>query len=596
MTTNAVISLFKPNLNRDMLNFWKKKGWICPTTDPSSENARKEKPRLYYPDAEVRKIAEILRGYAEGLTPKAAHERTQLPSRFIGAGLKELFSENENVLHSILNGELREALRSMAFFTRKLLKAEICSIFLVSKLSKDKIILEADSKEEPGTSHAGLTLNVRSDKGEGWTGHIAKTGDPFNLFGPELQNPEVTDNRLATHLKSPRTSLLAIPLKNRKGGLLGLIKVENKMPAARLMIGVFDQSDETLLATIASQLVLLIEFHRMIGTFNILIQEIHSASNFSEFSKTVVECTRELVDADRAEVTLWGENEKGEGQLASIAVAGDNKMKVGESIITKEPSISYSVFRNQTSRLEKNVLDARDYKNRNELTQSEIVVPVSYQRRPIGVLNIESDKLGGEGGLDERDLPLVEKCATYLSIAAQFVALRDSIYKDMLRREEGGPRARNNILKDILNDVTSNTVFDRGLIYIADFRRGVLQTAEFLGCKEEPLEIYFSATYLACKVVREKKPYFSRFPEKDPEVSPEGLRKYGIEGSLLGVPLIFETAVDPTVVGVLILWTEAASTFKREEIQEDIQEAASRARLAVAAGQVRGPKSPPSKG
>lgn len=175
---------------------------------------------------------------------------------------KELAAERTLTMESLhkvgnaLTGtlELKKVLNMIVRSGRKLLNAEVFSIFLVRR--EGWLTLETSSGSAPAATRG---VRVQIEKYNGLTGHIAKVGRLFNQHGPALiTHPAVKTASLQPHLPSKHChALIGIPLRRRKGSrndIIGLIKVENKLDRAGRVAPSrgFDKADTVVLKTLAS--------------------------------------------------------------------------------------------------------------------------------------------------------------------------------------------------------------------------------------------------------------------------------------------------------------------------------------------------------
>lgn len=130
---------------------------------------------------------------------------------------------------------LEPLLSLLANEVRHILGAERCSIFLLDESRK-----ELTSSVAHGLDGRELRLPI----GQGIAGHVAKTGAALNV--PDAYRDR-RFNQDIDRLTGFRTrTILAVPLKDNKGAVLGVFEVLNKKRAQ------FDAEDEGLLRLLAS--------------------------------------------------------------------------------------------------------------------------------------------------------------------------------------------------------------------------------------------------------------------------------------------------------------------------------------------------------
>src|SRR5580700_7149082 len=147
----------------------------------------------------------------------AAHESVPLDK-----ALKLLQLSDE--LQKIVFYPDQEILNRIVFGASELLESESCGIFL--KTGPETYTLEADYSEKyKYRTTKSLSVRLHKELGGGLTGYIAAMGEIVNLHGKELrEHPyRLRNSPPPEHLVSGCESLLSIPLKDRKGRLLGLL-------------------------------------------------------------------------------------------------------------------------------------------------------------------------------------------------------------------------------------------------------------------------------------------------------------------------------------------------------------------------------------
>ena len=573
-TTAELETIFGDALDRDLLAFWRSKGWIKPVRGGQAPGRH----RVLYDEKQVRIIGLLLQGYAEGLHPDAAHVR--VADWETREGGMSLDAGSLNLLTALAEGDLKAALTGLASSTRQHLHSDNCAILLRKNMSDVfEIVAEADGRS---ITRVGVHLDANKADSPAWL-RRAITGQTVNLFGTEVASDSLNLSWLSPDDTRRNLSILAVPIRDRKGVVVGVIKVtgknmvvDSRAPRSRLPFCAYDREEEMLLLSVSTQAAMVVGTQQFHIALRELVQRLHKSSCFREFARVLLEYALPIFRADRGEVSRWDSLRE---QLVIEAVAGANTLNSGDAI--PEPGITYSAFRAQSPRVATDVHDARDYHACNSSTRSEIAVPVSYRGNAIGVLNLESDLPGFQGGLDQIDSRVAQCLADWVAVAAQMVALRNVLEVDD-HQWKGGRAMRNDMLASILDRILKQAhYFRHGIVYIADYRTGDLTTAEFAGCKRVARSIPFGKVYLATKVLNERRPYFSRFPSRDPEVSPVGLRLYDIGGSLAGVPLTFDTAIEPTIVGVLVLWCDEGVYPTEAEVHSDLKLAVQHARLAI---------------
>jgi GAF domain-containing protein len=370
---------------------------------------------------------------------------------------------------------LRKILDTMSSRVAEYLKAETCAIFLVAEENPNclKLISQTGGKSLPSP-----LIPIQSVKNGGLTGHIANHGELFNDHGPALRSNLYATGTPPRHLPSGQCfSLLAVPIKDTKGRLLGLLKVENKTetkdpfvrggtsgPVSPSDDVYFTEADETLARILASEVVLTIETLRITKTSRSLLRKLNENPTLQEFFHEVLMQGQRLTSADRWDITWWNE----EKQRPSVGAAlPEGKLRAGD--LMPERSIASKVIGSGVKELIPNVAGARDYFASDDRTLSEVVVPVKYGNPPktLGALNAEWFK---EAGYDEQDVETMKHLADFVALGANLIESKDreqaAAFRDLqlvignLQKQESPVE----VLRQVLYALVSSN-FDRARIF-----------------------------------------------------------------------------------------------------------------------------------
>jgi len=436
-----------------------------------------------------------------------------------------------------------------------LLNAESASIFLVDPEAPRYLDLRAEFSDLKEHEFVPVRIEMHHRLHGGLTGFIAQEGRLFNSFGDSLQFHEYSASKVALrHLKNGCQSLIAIPVKDRKGRLLALIKVDNKKDYDHF--GEEDEAIATLLA--ANPLALALEMLRVEDAFQTLIGSLRSANSLTDLLTVALKKGLPLVDAYRGDFIWWHEDRK---ELLVEAKWGASVLDVGARVPT--PSVVNRVFSTGKRALIQDISnsdEAPDYFTANTETLSEMALPlIGANNECVGVLNVEFAR---RAGFDPQvDLDLLDSLARYATAAAQEVHKRVTFVSVAERAYSGA-----NVLKRVLLSLEQIFHFDAGVVFAADRKTRRLLIRETLGCDHLSIDsnrLFFSLdeTALATKVFNTKAPYFSAEPGKDPEVSQRMWKDLQIQGPLLGLPLVWEGRVP----GVLVVWSRKGEEMKKED-------------------------------
>jgi GAF domain-containing protein len=224
-----------------------------------------------------------------------------------GTRTMERLHEVGNTLTGTLT--LKKVLKKIVDSGRRLLRAEVVSIFLVRRAGW--LTLETSSGSAP-ESNRDVDLEIKTF--DGLTGHIAKVGRLFNKHGEELTgHPAVTNPGSQPHLPSGNChAMIAMPLRRTKGGrseLVGLIKVENKLDDANRVAPSrrFDRIDTLVLKTLASYAETAlrnVELYNLANRSKEVAEAVNSTLNMDEVLDLVLKQLKQLIPFDTASIQL----------------------------------------------------------------------------------------------------------------------------------------------------------------------------------------------------------------------------------------------------------------------------------------------------
>jgi len=314
-------------------------------------------------------------------------------------------------------------------------------------------------------THLPLNTNPQCKKGRTHRAHCAN-GRAVNEHGPALRTNPYVAGKTPKHLRSGECfSLLAVPLKDGKGRLLGLLKVENKTEAEDASDDVFfTEADETLARILANEIVLTFETIRITKTSRTLLRKLNENPTLQEFFQEVLLQGRKLTGADRGDITWWNE----ENQCAFVgATVPEGKLKTGD--VMPECSMARTVIESGQPELAPNVARLDNYFACDSRTVSEVVVPVKYGNPPkiLGALNAEWFR---EAAFDGQDVESLKHLADFVALGASLIESRDREQAAALRdlqlvignlQKEESPVG---ILQQVLYALVSSN-FDRARIY-----------------------------------------------------------------------------------------------------------------------------------
>jgi GAF domain-containing protein len=291
---------------------------------------------------------------------------------------------------------------------------------------------------------------------EGLTGWVAATGAPMLI-------PDVSQEPRYVWTRGSRTrSELIVPIK-LKGQVIGVLDVQSDR------LGAFDESDSSVLQSLASQAAIAIENARL------FITEQRRAEQFRVISEVGRQMTS-ILDVDQllGEVVCLIRETFGYYLVDIALIEGDNlaiKAQVGDSLGDphfQPPCLEVSgqgimawVARTGEPLLVPDVgKDPRYLFLPNDLkTQSELAVPLKTKTAVIGVLDVQSDRLAA---FDESDLVTLQSLANQAAVAIENAWL----FKAEQRRAE-----QFRVISEVGRHITSILTVDEMLAQLANLIR-----------------------------------------------------------------------------------------------------------------------------
>ncbi len=179
--------------------------------------------------------------------------------------LEKLSRSTTEIMSNLGKLKLHELLTLVARHATEILTAETCGISLAS--GKDVLSLEAFHGHRDGSVYRGQQFSIQSGDKTGLTGHIAYQGRLFNAFGEKLQGHKAVRNRQSSTTPSGQCySVLAIPLRNNHGDLIGLLRADNKLKddGRPSPTQAFTKEDEWIISIYAEVVAVCVENARLV--------------------------------------------------------------------------------------------------------------------------------------------------------------------------------------------------------------------------------------------------------------------------------------------------------------------------------------------
>ena len=467
--------------------------------------------------------------------------------------LLALSQASDEMLRSVFHRDRHATLRSVTRCVHDLLDAEYCGIFLVPDDAPHELELTAQYSDLTGHDDPPpVRLRFHGAAKGGMTGHIADQGDVVRLRGTQITERSFYTAEVREYLPSKKLrSLLAIPLKDPKDTVLGLVKVENKKRSggASPESG-FDEADESIARILANTISLVLEHLRTESINRSLMQSIHSIRDRGSLLEEILKCSRALVHADRSDLALWNETR---GDLVVGAQQGEGTLTMGQPV--PGPSIVRRLWNDSSLRevCVPDVLVDPYYHAIDGRIRSQAAVKLQFEDRDIGILSVESFN---EDAFDEHDLEMLQWLGHYAAIAYQVVG-REVQFRGIVERLVEHSPPREELLNRILVSIRSIYGFTDCVIYTVDNTEQMLQCRSFIGCDgydidPSALSYRFDENTLASKVYRERRGYLCVDPRTDPYVSRRALELFGFTSPILAIPLVY----NEKVVGTCTLWSQ----------------------------------------
>lgn len=490
----------------------------------------------------------------------------RLPQNIPTGRLIALLKASDEMMKSVFHRSRQDTLDTLAGIVKGILEAEAAAIFLVDEDAPNELLLSAYALDMP-INIEKIRLTIQDIPKGGMTGYIAFKREIVRLHGRELREHPNNAGNPISHLRSGQGfSTMGIPLKDRKGRVLGIAKVDNKKGPDGIVseTAFFDEVDEFIARVLLNKIVLVLESLRTFDALRALMEAMHRARTLEAILNEILKTGMNLIGADRGDFVWWDVNKL---QLVRTAQYEPERLEPEE--VWPERSIVHEVWRTREPALIGDVLSDEKYRDIyyevQPATRSEVAVCLEFEGKAVGVLNAESSQLNW---FDEHDLELLQLLGQYATIATQVIG-EEAAFRGIVRRLTARSPSREEILNGILMSLASIFGFDAGLIFIADYERRTLHGSASIGCEglgvnPKEYEYDFDDIALTTKVLRDSAGYFSPNPKHDPEVHQKGLEAFQIDSPLVGVPLIH--AGKP--VGVLVSWSRRNNHPTEKHIEE----------------------------
>src|SRR5271166_3583106 len=325
-----------------------------------------------------------------------------------------LLLEVADVVNTTL--DLETTLRRVAELVRKVIDYEIFAILLLNE-PRQELYVRFNVGYPPE-----LAERVRVKVGHGITGRAAQTRQTVLV-------PDVTQEDSYIEALPNVHSELAIPLivKNR---VIGVIDLEAREK------GYFTEEHKRLLTLIASRMAVGIENARLhtritrqartLLLLNEIARELTSILNLDELLQRIAELLKRLIDYQMFSILLL--DQSGEKLHHRFAQRFEERLHLKHDIPLGRGVVGYAAQAKEAV-LVPDVAKSSIYIAGNAETRSELAVPLIYQDRVIGVLDLEHTK---------RNYFTEDHKRTLTTLAAQLaIAIENArLYEQVARQEQ----------------------------------------------------------------------------------------------------------------------------------------------------------------
>jgi phosphoserine phosphatase RsbU/P len=339
---------------------------------------------------------------------------TTAPPTLRPSEVEPLLLEVADVVNTTL--DLETTLRRVAEVVRKVIDYEIFAILLLNEHRQELYV-----RFNVGYP-AGIAERVRVKVGEGITGRAAQTRQAVLVS-------DVTKEESYIEALQNVCSELAIPLivKNR---LIGVIDIEAREK------GYFTEEHKRLLTLIASRMAVGIENARLhtrvarqartLLLLNEIARELTSILNLDQLLKRIAELLNRLIDYQMFSILLL--DQTGEKLQHRFAQRFEERLHLKHDMPLGRGVVGHAAQAKEAV-LVPDVSKSSIYIAANQDTRSELAVPLIYQGKVIGVLDLEHTRRGYFTDDHKRTLTTL---AAQLAIAIENARL----YEEVARQEQ----------------------------------------------------------------------------------------------------------------------------------------------------------------
>jgi sigma-B regulation protein RsbU (phosphoserine phosphatase) len=310
--------------------------------------------------------------------------------------------------------DLDQLLTNVAEIVQKVLPYDLFAILLYSERRQDLRIRYAVGHRE------GVVRNLSIALGEGITGTAASRREPV-LVGDVRSDP-----RYLNTVDAVRTEL-AVPLIAR-GKLVGVIDLQSTR------VNAYNEYDRALLRLIAGRVSIAIDNARLyrrvdrqnrtLKTLTHISREFSSILDLNELLSKLISTMRELINYDAFSILLVDREAKALRHLFSVRY--DKRVNIDNVPLGKGITGAAAESR-EVVRVHDTAKDPRYIASHSDI-RSEVAVPLIVQDRVVGVMDLESDRVGHFSDDQVRTLALLAP-----QVASSLENAR--LYQELAQRE-----------------------------------------------------------------------------------------------------------------------------------------------------------------
>ncbi len=342
----------------------------------------------------------------------------------LSSKVEPLLLEVADVVNTTL--DLDTTLRRVAELVRKVIDYEIFAILLLNERAQ-----ELRFRFQVGyPKHVAERIRIKV--GEGVTGRAAQQGEPVLVADVKKEDGYI---EAVPNVRSE----LAIPLivKNR---VIGVIDIEARQP------GYFKEEHKRLLTLIASRMAVGIENARLytrttrqartLLLLNEIARELTSILNLDQLLQRIADLLSRLIDYQMFSILLL--DATGQKLQHRFAVRFRENIQLKHDVPVGTGVVGYAAQQKQAVLVPDVSKDPR-YISLNPETHSELVVPLIYKNKVIGVLDLEHTR---RGFFNEDHKRTITTLAAQIAIAIENAQLYEEIARQEQRLERDLALAR----------------------------------------------------------------------------------------------------------------------------------------------------------